>query len=59
MIQDLVGYHWKPEFGPLSGYLLPLVTRIKVSRWLPVASGYHNFGLRLVTSYDWLSNLTI
>ena len=42
MIQDLVGYR------------LPLVTRILVSGWLPVTTGYQNLGLRLVTGYHWL-----
>ena len=25
--------------------------------WLPVTTGYHNFGLRVVTSYHWLPEL--
>ena len=30
----------------LSDYRLPLVTRILLSGWLPVTTGYHNFGFR-------------
>ena len=33
---------------------LPLVTRIFVSGWIPVTTGHQNFGLRVVTGYDWL-----
>ena len=41
----------------LGGYRLLLVTRVSVARWLPVKTGYHNFGLRLVSGYHWLLNL--
>ena len=40
------------DFG---GYRSPLVTKILVTGWLPVTTGYHNFALRLVTGYHWLS----
>ena len=42
MIQDLVGNR------------LSLVTRILFSGCLPVTTGYLNFGLRVVTGYNWL-----
>ena len=38
----------------LVGYRLPLVTRILVSRWLPVTTVYQNFGLTVVSGYRWL-----
>ena len=44
------------DFG---GYRLSLVSRILVSGWLPVTTGYQNFGLRFVTGYHWSPNLTI
>ena len=37
------------------GYWFPLVTRILISGWLPVTTGYQNFRPRLVTRYHWLS----
>ena len=36
------------------GYRLPLITIISDSGWLPVITGYHNFGLSFVTGYHWL-----
>ena len=36
----VTGYHWLPEFWSQGGYRLPLVTRISVSGWLPVTTGY-------------------
>ena len=35
-------------------YQLPLVTRILVSGWLPLTTGYQNFGPRVVTDYHCL-----
>ena len=42
MIQDLVGYR------------LPLVTRILVSGWLPVTTGYQTLVFMVVTGFHWL-----
>ena len=62
----VTGYDWLPEFWyqggyrlqlvtrilVSGGYRLPLVIRILVSGWLPVTTGYHNFGLKSVTGYQ-------
>ena len=45
------------------GYRLPLATIILISGWLPVTTGYHNFGLTVVpvTKFDdlhWLPSVT-
>ena len=61
MIQDVVSYRL-PLFTRIwfrGGYWLPLVTKISDPGWLPVATSYHSFGLRLFTDYHWLPNLTI
>ena len=50
----VTGYHWLPEFWSQGGYRLPMVTRISVSGWLPVTTGYQNIGLKVVTGYHWL-----
>ena len=42
MIQDLVGYR------------LPLVSRILVSGWIPVTTGYQNLVFRVFTGFHWL-----
>ena len=39
LIQDFGAYRL-PEFWSHGGYQLPLVTRISVSGWLPVTTGY-------------------
>ena len=38
----------------LGGYQLSIVTRILVSGWLPVTTGYQNFRPWLFAGYHWL-----
>ena len=54
----VIGYQSLPEFWTQGGYRLPLFTIISDSGLLPVTNRYHNFGLRVVDGYKYLSSLT-
>ena len=49
-----LGVGMRKDWG---GYQLPLVPIILDSGWFPVTNGYQNFGLWMVTAYQWLPEL--